>query len=757
MKKICTYIMLLFCYTVTFSQVPSTWTEYFSFRNIQQLEGVDDNVFALSENGIFIYNTTSQEIQKITKLNGLSTVGLTCMAYCDSTSSFLIGYDDGSLDIMDYPSLKTQSIQSVANKQMYGSKRINAIAIHSDTAIIATEFGALTFSITTKNFIATTIFSNNGDLVPAKSVTTDGQYVYTATTKGIFSALLSNQNLSDFSSWGKISGIPFEDDTISHITSLNGTLYYAHKNRTDATKDSIFKINNGTVTAFKTQFSDITRLSSGMNQLYITSALSAAIYNQEEKLTHFYDKTTNNSEYCDIVKLNNGAILIGDRYYGLYDYFSKANIIPNCPLSNHIMDMYLQDDNLHIVCGKQSLWERLYYNVKISNGTWYGHSDWRYNNSFCVFPVKNTNTYYIGTHGSGLIENSVVWESGKQFDETNTILQTYYLYKSTVIDDITADSKETLWILNPGTSFPIVAIDTDKNWYAYYVAKTSGNVVNQQNLFNQILIDSRGYKWLSGTGQLTVFYENNTLENTDDDKLIRISLTDNEGSIAERTTCLAEDLDGEIWIGTSQGIAVHSTPSRVFKDKQSISRIKIEIDGEVGYLLSSESISCIAVDGANRKWIGTEKSGVFLISENGTEQLLNFTKSNSPLPSNSVRAISIDHATGEVYIGTEEGLVSYIGDATVGDSQMNNISVFPNPVRENYEGDIYIKGVVADAEIKITDISGNLVCSIVANGGTAKWDGKNIYGDRVSTGIYIIYISDETGNYTKTTKVLFIK
>ena len=163
-----------------------------------------------------------------------------------------------------------------------------------------------------------------------------------------------------------------------------------------------------------------------------------------------------------------------------------------------------------------------------------------------------------------------------------------------------------------------------------------------------------------------------------------------------------------------------------------------------------------AVDGANRKWVGTENSGVFLISENGTEQLLNFTKNNSPLPSNSVTCISIDHATGEVYIGTELGLVSYIGDATAGDQTMNKVKIYPNPVRESYDGDIYIQGLVSDAIVKITDVSGNLVRTITANGGTAVWDGRNTYGERVQTGVYLIYISDETATYSAIRKIVFI-
>ena len=167
MRKYVVFIGLLIWNTISFAQVPGTWNEYFSFRNIQQLEAVDDNVFALSENGIFIYNTSTQEIQKVTKLNGLSTVGLTCMAFCDSTSSFLIGYGDGTLDILEYPSLRVHAIPTIANKSIYGSKKINSIVMKSDTAVIAAEFGVLTFSMTTKNFISTTILSDDGSYVAA--------------------------------------------------------------------------------------------------------------------------------------------------------------------------------------------------------------------------------------------------------------------------------------------------------------------------------------------------------------------------------------------------------------------------------------------------------------------------------------------------------------------------------------------------------------------------------------------------------------
>lgn len=755
MRKYVVFIGLLIWNTISFAQVPGTWNEYFSFRNIRQLEGVDDNVFALSENGIFIYNTNSTEIQKVTKLNGLSTVGLTCFAFCESTSSFLIGYHDGTLDILEYPSLKVKAIPTIANKSLYGSKKINTIIMRTDTAVIATEFGVLTFSMTTKNFISTTVLSNDGGYIPAKSITTDGNKIYAATTKGIFLANISNPNISDFSSWTKITKIPYENDTISHIAALNGTIYYVHKDIVDASKDSIFKIKDGTAEEFKVQTDEIKNLRVKENILSIISKNGAWFYDKVEKLLFKKNSTGGNNDYSDGIKLLN-SYWIGDSNYGVFLDNTITPIVPNGPISNHTYNLAFCDEKLHLVACYLGLWENLFYSVK-KDGTWYSHFNWKLNNSICVHPIPQSDTYYIGTYGYGFTKCTHSWVDDTVFNSKNSILKNYYLSGiGPVISDITSDKDGNLWLLNTGTNHPIVALDKNENWYSYYKDWGTGNVETRFNIYNHILIDSKGYKWLTGNEYVSVFYENKTLDDVSDDKFIQIPLTDNEGSIASLSTCLAEDLDGEIWIGTNQGIAVHTAPSRVFKDRQTISRIKIEIDGEVGYLLSSELITCIAVDGANRKWIGTENSGVFLISENGTEQIFNFTKSNSPLPSNTVRSIAIDHQTGEVFIGTDEGLVSYIGDATAGDSEMGNMMVYPNPVRETYEGDIYIKGVVADAIVKITDISGNLVRTVNANGGTAVWDGRNIYGDRVKTGVYLIYISEETGRLTKVTKILFI-
>ncbi len=396
MKKHLVYIGLLLWCTICFAQVPGTWNEYFSFRNVQQLESVDDNVFALSENGIFIYNTSTQEIQKITKLNGLSTVGLTCMAFCDSTSSFLIGYNDGTLDMLDYPSLRVKAIPTIANKPLYGSKKINAITMHNDTAIIATEFGVLSFSMKSRKFISTTILSNDGSYVPAKSITMDGNDIYAATTKGIFSASIQNANLSNYSSWHKLTGIPYENDTISHITALNGTIYYAHKNTNDASKDSVFKITNGTAEAFKTQIGDIKQLKTNDTILSIVTTNNALLYEKDEKL--FYSSKIKNNSYdahfTDITLNKYNSIWIADYSLGLVNGENFDNFCPQGPQTNFIADLQISERNLHIVEGINSKYRYGMYDKKTENNAWYGHTNWDIKNTTCIHVLPNPETYY---------------------------------------------------------------------------------------------------------------------------------------------------------------------------------------------------------------------------------------------------------------------------------------------------------------------------------------------------------------------------
>ena len=174
-------------------------------------------------------------------------------------------------------------------------------------------------------------------------------------------------------------------------------------------------------------------------------------------------------------------------------------------------------------------------------------------------------------------------------------------------------------------------------------------------------------------------------------------------------------------------------------------------------LLETEVVGAIAVDGANRKWRGTQASGAFLVSQDGTRELAHFTAENSPLPSNNITAITIDGITGEVFFATDQGIISYRGEATDGVREATCASVFPNPVRESYQGPVAITGLAADSDVRITDIAGNLVYKTTSLGGQAIWPATDLAGQRVSTGVYLGMAADPTGATTCNTKVLVVR
>ena len=323
------------------------------------------------------------------------------------------------------------------------------------------------------------------------------------------------------------------------------------------------------------------------------------------------------------------------------------------------------------------------------------------------------------------------------------------------ISDLEIDNYGNLWGLNSNVNNPLFVKKLNGEWLSFTMNQSVANL-----LFDDLLIDSYNQKWgiMGRGGGIFVYNDNNTIGNPNDDQYKILSMNIGNGNLPSlQTYCFVEDLEGEIWVGTDNGIAVFYDPGAVFSGYNFDAQQVLITEGDYGqYLLSEEKVKCITIDGANRKWVGTEKSGVFLLSEGGTEEILHFTKNNSPLFSDNIVDIVINPENGEVFIGTENGLISYRSNATEGVTTQNNTKVFPNPVKENYNGPIAISGLVTDANIKITDISGNLVFETFANGGQAIWNGKNKNGERSSSGVYLVFSTDLNGEQKMVSKILFI-
>jgi ligand-binding sensor domain-containing protein len=318
------------------------------------------------------------------------------------------------------------------------------------------------------------------------------------------------------------------------------------------------------------------------------------------------------------------------------------------------------------------------------------------------------------------------------------------------------DQNGNLWITNCNVTNPLSVKINDGTWKSFNFSNLG---LGANPTIGQIIINQYNQKWmvLPRGGGILVFDENGTWS-TGDDKMKKLNAGIGNGNLpSNEIECLAEDKDGEIWVGTDKGIAVFYCPDQVFSASGcEAQQIFIEQDGHTQLLLETEVVTCIAVDGANRKWIGTMNSGVYLMSADGTSQIDHFTVDNSPLLSNEIRSIVIHPKTGEVFFGTAEGIISYRNDATEGLEDYTDVYVFPNPVQPGYEGPIAITGLVENANVKITDISGGLVYQTKSLGGQAIWYGKNFKGEKAHSGVYLVFCSNDDGSKTYVTKILLV-
>jgi len=317
------------------------------------------------------------------------------------------------------------------------------------------------------------------------------------------------------------------------------------------------------------------------------------------------------------------------------------------------------------------------------------------------------------------------------------------------------DDKGYLWITQPEVPGTIKALKPDGTWIINPVTITVPTV-------GDILITRAGHKWVllpRGYG-LFILDDKGTPESFGDDVSKKLMVTDAENKVFSYYFSFAEDLDGNIWIGTDQGPVVYYSPERIFSTDLKAYRIKIprnDGSGLADYMLGTEAITAIAVDGANRKWIGTANSGAYLLSPDGITQIAHYNESSSPLFSNTITSISVDNLTGNVWFATSKGVQSLRGDATEGAERFTDVYAFPNPVREDFEGNLTITGLLKETRVSITDISGNLVYKTVSDGGQASWNLRTYNGQRVATGVYMAFCAAADGSQSCVVKVLVIR
>lgn len=725
------------------------WTDYFSYFNTRDIVQVGQELYIVSENGILCYNLDDKTIRKISKANLLSDIGLSAIG-ANSDGDIVIGYINGNIDILTGNDV--YNIPDLKNKVIYGSKSINEIIFYNDICYIATSFGILAFDITKKEFIDTYYIGDNGDALSVYDLITDSRSdkLYAATAKGIYSTTLDDRNLADFRNWNKDTAFPGNDSVTHSFCMFNNKIYAATKD----TSSRIYVKDQDTWSLFYQDTNLISSIYSNNKYLAITepkkitilkeNLLPQTIIENDPKELHYY-----NGVFFD----SNDRLWLLDKTSGLLDS-DKEPLFDNCISKNFISDLAIDDRGIWVSQGLKNQYSDGFISLIDINTTYNAHNmDLR--DIMCMAISERLDKIYYGTWGFGLVETHSIHEAPFHYTDKNSPLQEKT--GQICVPDIAFDKNDNLWIINWYVNNPLSVKTPEGEWTDYYFQ----GFTNKNTWVNTLCINSHNQKWVgtySSSAPIFVFDENKTIDDTSDDYSRILQLKDSDGQIfAENVYAIVEDKEGVMWIGTNKGVATYSSPQSVFSDESpSFNRTKLEEDGFVDFLLAGNTISAIAIDGGNRKWIGTTTSGIFLISASGDEQIYNFTTENSPLPSNSITSILVKGENGEVFIGTDKGLVSFAGDGTAPYANYDDVKIYPNPIRENYFGNITIDGLVEDSDIKITDMSGNLVFTTKSNGGRAIWNGKNLKGQRVNTGVYLVFLTNPDGSQTQVSKLLFI-
>lgn len=714
-----------------------SWKDYQSYRSSSHISESKNKVYCVSSGALFYVNKNDNTINRLSKINGLSDISIKQTAYCKDLDITVITYENCNIDLIK--NTQIINLSEIKRKEITGLKSINNITIYNKIAYLSCSFGLVLIDLEkeeVKDTYNTTFLTEN---LAINGCAFYQDTIMVASSNGLYFNLINSIFIADFNSWTLVSGSSGYYKDV--ITSKSG-----------------FSINNDSIIN-SISYNNNTLIKAQNNKLELFS-----YSNSEESYAELIHENLKSIKYAWID--TESTIWVADSINGLLKFVNfkyDESYIPQGPFRNDLYSLEYEGEKLY-QChgGHANFGENALINdgvsIKDNYDNWMNYNSQLLGNSRDILEVAvNNNKEYFASWYHGIIEmenSELIAKYG--FANTNGVLDTTYYSNNRIrISDLKFDSKGNLWALSSEVNHPIVVKTPTNDWHSFSINQSQVGL-----FFDDLIIDRHNQKWgVLGRGNgLVIFTTNQTIENKNDDEYKLLNTNIGSGNLPSmQTYSLAEDMNGEVWVGTDQGIAVFYNPENIFSGYNFDSQQILITQGDYGqYLLSEERVKCILIDGANRKWIGTENSGVFLLSEDGLNEILHFTKDNSPLFSNNIIDIAINHENGEVFFGTEKGVLSYRSDATKGTVNQGQTKVFPNPVHQDYNGPIAIDGLTVNANVKITDVSGNLVYETIAKGGQAIWNGKNKDGKRASTGVYLVLSTDLFGEEKIVSKILFV-
>jgi hypothetical protein len=763
MKHCLLVFFTLFIFQNVASQSSQVWKGYFSYNDIRDLSEGTNTVFAAAQNALFTQNTASGEIKTLNTIDGLSGEFITAMHHSISLNKTIFGYENGLIIVRNDADGSVVNVVDIISKSIPTNvKKINHFMEYEGIIYISCDFGIVQYNLINLFFGDTYFIGNGGSQIKVRQTAVFQGKIYAATNNGIRNASITNQNLNDFNQWATMDSKNWDG-----ITTFENLLTATQSGYVERLSGNSFIISAYLVEQAKDY------RSVGEN-LIITTQNHVLLYNPNfvllKDIVSSQIPETNVGFNC--ATIIDSEIYIGTKENGLYKTLLSQtttfeNLSPNGPLRNNIFQLKKTPSSLWAVFGGYEFgynpyeWDGGLLAAGISK---FKDSKWKNIPFSAVFGARslsgitvhpdNENIVYINSFFSGLLklENDIPTNIFNASNTGSNGLRSIpgQPTNDTRLSGTAFDKNKKLWMATSLVVPPINSLSSNGTWQLYGLQNKIQD--GDDNNYNEVLVDKNNTKWFVSYRGLIGFNEETNIL-----KLVKDKSGSGSGRIIDIRAAVIDNKN-QIWLGTAKGLrVVQSVDEFLNSDEVTSNNIIIEEEGVAQELFYEQLIYDIAVDGANNKWIATDDSGVFQISPNGQKTLQHFTVKNSPLPSNTVNDIEIDPVTGEVFFATEKGMISFKGSATAAKENLDNVYVFPNPVRPEFEGTVKISGLLDKATVKISDIEGNLVHEATSEGGTIEWDTTAFGKYKVASGVYMIFISAQYGEETKVKKIMIVR
>ena len=745
------------------------WQNHNSYVSVRKVCATSDRVYAATRMSLFCYEREENSVRPMS----LSSVGVSTMAYSEELGCLVVAYNNSGVDIV--ADGRVYHVADIRQSSISGDKKIYSIRFNGRRAYLATGFGIVVLDVDRHEIAETYYIGENGEGCLVYDVAFTDNFIWAGTDRGLLFAPRYSQRLHIYETWTLDTINPLWGMSVRMIDTTRSRLVAAACSDNPDSMTVFYQRGTTSWDSWGTGKVQSLRIHNGY--IIINRQNSIELYDEDfhsvaviESLP-LYGMVANDADIDA-----DGTLWLGHPWGGLLrvpqPYNDANGNAPGGPASDDYVYSISATNSKVYLCpgGKKPTYESAYLPGGLSileKNQWSQISRGEVTTDFqdvlyMAVDPKDRRHISATSWGYGVLDiHDNVLETIYNNDNSDGALIPYSKdgFVHLRVSGLAYDDQGNLWITNSLVNQGLVVRYRDGSWQSFDISPLLQGLAADKREIDKLVWDSvTGYKWFIGKGNR--IYVHNGVDK-------QAIVNPNNGSKLETHTvnCLVQDRSGDIWFGTDKGLKVIYDGYRAFLNggngevsPVNCSNILYNEDGINEYLMAYESISCIAVDGANRKWVGTSNNGLYLISANGLEQLHHFTSANSPLASDKIIALAVHPESGVVYVGTDMGLQSYRSTATVAYSEPSaDIHAFPNPVRPEYEGTIAIKGFTRDALVHITDARGHVVYSTTAHGGQAVWNGCTHTGDRVSSGTYFVFASDAMGNMRSVTKILIIR